>query len=90
LLDVPAEILALIYQYRWQIEVKTNRPWQLPHAQASAGLPALAEPSLGRNQDSNVLRDHRLSDEQSLDRPPIDQTDARGVVLLLGGLGRRR
>jgi hypothetical protein len=31
-----------------------------PRAQASAGLPASAEPSPGRDQDSNVLRDHRL------------------------------
>jgi hypothetical protein len=87
LLDVPAEILALIYQYRWQIEVKTNRPWRLPHVQAPAGLPASAEPSSRRDQDSNVLRDHHLPADQSLDRPPTDQTHARDVVLLPDGLG---
>ena len=84
LLDVPAEIIALIYR------LPLGHRDLLPLLQADPGLPAPAEPAAGRDQDPGVLRDHRLPADQPLDRHATDEThrgDARLVLCRRGDGG---
>ena len=87
LLDVPAEIIALLYEYRWTIEIKANRPWRLSPVQAPARLPSPAQPQPEWDQDSGRLRGHRLPADLTLDGPQADETHARNAVLPDDGLG---
>ena len=84
LLDVPAEIIALIYQYRWTIELFFRF---FKHV---LGCRHLLSDDPRRHRDPDLLRDHRLPADQPVDRPQADAADLRDDLLLLHGLGRRR
>jgi len=82
LLDVPAEVIAVLYQ----------RPLDdrdlLPLPQAHPRLSALAEHRSGRGGDPGLLRHHRLLADRVVDRQAADQTHLRDDLLLLHRLGR--
>ena len=65
LLDVPAEIIALLYHYRWTIEMKSHRRWRLPLLQASAGLPSSSEPFSERHHAFPLQRGGRSTARSS-------------------------
>ena len=66
LLDVPAEIIAILEAYRWTIEIFYQPPRRLSPVPAPPGLPPPAEPPPERHRDSNLLRDHRLPGHRPL------------------------
>ena len=85
LMNVPAEIIALLYEYRWTIEIFFR---QFKHLLGCRHL-------LSHNQNGIAIQTycahHRLFTHRSLDRSKTDQTHPRNVVLLPDrlGLGRR-
>ena len=85
LLDVPAEIIALLY-----VCVPLDHRDLLPPVQKLAGLPTLTQPQPERNHDPDLLRDHRLSPDLALDRPQANETNARDALLFDDGLGDTR
>ena len=79
LLDVPAEIIALIYRYRWTIEMFFRF---FKHV---LGCRHLLEHDR-RGSRSKPMRDHRLHADQPVDGPQADLADLRDDLLLLHGL----
>jgi hypothetical protein len=91
LLDVPAEIIALIYQYRWSIEVFFRFFKQiLRRASPPPRLPSPAEHQAAGRADPDVLRDHRLLVDQPMDGKQADQAHGGNAGVLLHGCGQRR
>ena len=85
LLDVPAEIIALLY-----VCVPLDHRDLLPPVQKLAGLPTLTQPQPERNHDPDLLRDHRMSPDLALGRPQANETNARDALLFDDGLGDTR
>ena len=85
LLDVPAEIIALLY-----VCVPLDHRDILPPVQNLAGLPTLTQPQPERNHDPDLLRVHRMSPDLALDRPQANETNARDALLFDDGLGDTR
>jgi len=69
LLDVPAEVIAFIYQQRWLIEIFFR------FLKTHSRLPPFVEHQPGRHRDSSVLRYHRLPVDRSVDRQEADQAN---------------
>ena len=76
LLDVPAEIIALLDATVGPSRSFINRPRRLPPVPTSLGLPPPAEPQPERHRDSTLLRDHRLPGDRPRDGPPADEAHA--------------
>ncbi len=66
LLDVPAEVIALIFLHRWTIETFFRF---FKHVLGCRHLLSHSQQGIG---NSNVLRDHCLHADQSMDRPQAD------------------
>ena len=88
LLDVPAEIVALVYRYRWTAG-RRSLPHRgvLPLLQADAGLPPPDQPAGGGGPDPDVLRRHRLHADQPVDRAAAGQAHGQHAGLVLHGRG---
>ena len=91
LLDVPAEIIALIYHHRRAIEVFFRVFKQiLRRASPPPRLPSPAKPAAGGDYDPSLLRDHRLHVDQPVDRGQADEADGGNAGLVLRRRRQRR
>jgi hypothetical protein len=79
LLDVPAHLIALIYQHRWAIEIFFRFFKQM------LSLPAPAEPQAAGDFDPGLLCDHRLHVDQPVDGQTSEQGDVRNAQLVFHG-----
>jgi len=84
LLDPPAEIIALIYKYRWLIEIFFSV------FQARVGQPAPAERHTQWHCHPGLLRPDRQYADPTLDRTQANAVGLQDAELVLFGLGHGR